>query len=159
VGLTKRLAAIRPTPMPKSAGSAILAQAVVTMSCISAPRAIRIPNSGVRRLSRSTGLSGVGSSGASRRSSYSGCNPPPDLFSDLFAPAVDYLAPEPTPDVLEEARNNPSIARQFFSLSMAQRQLGHRLRPKRAPRLAISLSLMPFAFTFLCETFLHVLLN
>src|SRR5262245_10055550 len=40
--------------------------------------------------------------------------PPPDLFSDLFALADDYLAPGPTATELEEARNDPEIARQYF---------------------------------------------
>ena len=39
---------------------------------------------------------------------------PPDLFSDLFALADDYLSPGPTVVELEEARNDPEIARQFF---------------------------------------------
>src|ERR1019366_4431619 len=39
---------------------------------------------------------------------------PPDLFSDLFALADDYLAPGPTAAELEEARNDPGIARQYF---------------------------------------------
>lgn len=39
---------------------------------------------------------------------------PPDLFSDLFALADDYLSPGPTAPELEEARNDPEIARQYF---------------------------------------------
>lgn len=39
---------------------------------------------------------------------------PPDLFSDLFALADDYLSPGPTAVELEEARNDPEIARQYF---------------------------------------------
>lgn len=39
---------------------------------------------------------------------------PPDLFSDLFALAEDYLSPRPTAAELEEARNNPDWARERF---------------------------------------------
>jgi hypothetical protein len=39
---------------------------------------------------------------------------PPDLFNDLFALADDYLSPGPTVIELEEARNDPEIARQYF---------------------------------------------
>jgi hypothetical protein len=39
---------------------------------------------------------------------------PPDLFSDLFALADDYLSPGPTASELEEARNAPDTARQYF---------------------------------------------
>jgi hypothetical protein len=39
---------------------------------------------------------------------------PQDLFSDLFAVASDYLSPGPTPAELEEARNDPETARQYF---------------------------------------------
>lgn len=42
---------------------------------------------------------------------------PPDLFSDLFAAADEFLSPRPTDTELEEARNNPDKARQrFFAL-------------------------------------------
>ena len=39
---------------------------------------------------------------------------PPDLLSDLFALADDFLSPRPTATELEEARNNPEKARQRF---------------------------------------------
>ncbi len=39
---------------------------------------------------------------------------PPDLFSDLFETADDFLSPHPTDTELEEARNNPDKARQRF---------------------------------------------
>ena len=39
---------------------------------------------------------------------------PPDLFSDLFASADEFLSPHPTDTELEEARNNPEKARQRF---------------------------------------------
>lgn len=39
---------------------------------------------------------------------------PPDLFSDLFATADEFLSPHPTDMELEEARNNPDKARQRF---------------------------------------------
>lgn len=39
---------------------------------------------------------------------------PPDLFSDLFETADDFLSPHPTDAELEEARNNPDMARQRF---------------------------------------------
>lgn len=39
---------------------------------------------------------------------------PPDLFSDLFVAADEYLSPHPTDLELEEARNNPEKARQRF---------------------------------------------
>jgi hypothetical protein len=40
---------------------------------------------------------------------------PLDLFSDLFALAADdCLEPSPTATELEEARNDPGIARQYF---------------------------------------------
>jgi hypothetical protein len=39
---------------------------------------------------------------------------PPDLFSDLFETADDFLSPHPTDAELEEARNNPDKARQRF---------------------------------------------
>ena len=39
---------------------------------------------------------------------------PPDLFSDLFAAADEFLSPRPTDSELEEARNNPEKARQRF---------------------------------------------
>src|ERR1035437_2427262 len=39
---------------------------------------------------------------------------PPDLFSDLFAAAAEFLSPRPTVTELEEARNAPNIARQRF---------------------------------------------
>lgn len=43
---------------------------------------------------------------------------PPDLFSDLFALADDYLSPHPTAAELEEARNDLDKARQrFFALT------------------------------------------
>lgn len=37
---------------------------------------------------------------------------PPDLFSDLFAAADEFLSPRPTDTELEEARNDPDKARQ-----------------------------------------------
>jgi hypothetical protein len=43
-----------------------------------------------------------------------GAAAPPDLFTDLFAVADDYLSPGPTQTELEEARNDPGIARQYF---------------------------------------------
>ena len=39
---------------------------------------------------------------------------PPDLFSDLFAAADEFLSPRPTDAELEEARNDPGKARQRF---------------------------------------------
>ena len=39
---------------------------------------------------------------------------PPDLFSDLFVAADEYLSPHPTDAELEEARNNPDKARLRF---------------------------------------------
>ena len=39
---------------------------------------------------------------------------PPDLFSDLFAAADEFLSPRPTDAELEEARNDPDEARQHF---------------------------------------------
>ncbi len=39
---------------------------------------------------------------------------PPDLFSDLFATADEFLSPRPTDTDLEEARNDPDKARQRF---------------------------------------------
>lgn len=39
---------------------------------------------------------------------------PPDLFSDLFVAADEYLSPHPTDQELEEARNNPEKARLRF---------------------------------------------
>lgn len=39
---------------------------------------------------------------------------PPDLFSDLFVTADEYLSPHPTDTELEEARNNPDKARLRF---------------------------------------------
>jgi hypothetical protein len=42
---------------------------------------------------------------------------PPDLFSDLFETADDFLSPHPTDAELEEARNNPDKARQRFLAS------------------------------------------
>ena len=39
---------------------------------------------------------------------------PPDLFSDLFAAAGEFLSPHPTDTELEEARNNPDKARERF---------------------------------------------
>jgi hypothetical protein len=39
---------------------------------------------------------------------------PPDLFSDLFVAADEYLSPRPTRAELEEARNNTDKARQRF---------------------------------------------
>jgi hypothetical protein len=39
---------------------------------------------------------------------------PADLFSDLFALAYDFLSPRPTAAELEEARNNPEVARLRF---------------------------------------------
>lgn len=39
---------------------------------------------------------------------------PPDLFSDLFAAADEFLSPRPTDTELEEARNDPGKARQRF---------------------------------------------
>lgn len=39
---------------------------------------------------------------------------PPDLFSDLFATADEFLSPRPTDTELEEARNDPFMARQRF---------------------------------------------
>jgi hypothetical protein len=39
---------------------------------------------------------------------------PPDLFSDLFAAADDFLAPRATDTELEEVRNDPQKARQRF---------------------------------------------
>jgi hypothetical protein len=39
---------------------------------------------------------------------------PPDLFSDLFETADDFLSPHPTDTELEEARNNPDKAQQRF---------------------------------------------
>jgi hypothetical protein len=42
---------------------------------------------------------------------------PPDLFSDLFAAAGEFLSPHPTGTELEEARNNLDKARErFFAL-------------------------------------------
>jgi len=41
---------------------------------------------------------------------------PPDLFSDLFAAADEYLSPRPTNSELQEARNDPMKARQRFLL-------------------------------------------
>ena len=47
---------------------------------------------------------------------YSGkdANAPPDLFSDLFAAADEFLSPRATDSELEEARNDPNKARQRF---------------------------------------------
>jgi hypothetical protein len=42
------------------------------------------------------------------------CAAPPDLFSDLFAAADDFLSPRPTDAELGEARNDPGKARQRF---------------------------------------------
>lgn len=39
---------------------------------------------------------------------------PPDLFSDLFAAADEFLSPRPTDPELEQARNDPDKARQRF---------------------------------------------
>ncbi|OGQ81219.1 MAG: hypothetical protein A3F90_13800 [Deltaproteobacteria bacterium RIFCSPLOWO2_12_FULL_60_19] len=39
---------------------------------------------------------------------------PPDLFSDLFAAADEFLSPHPTDMELEEARNDPEKARERF---------------------------------------------
>jgi hypothetical protein len=39
---------------------------------------------------------------------------PQELFNDLFALASDYLSPGPTATELEEARNDPEAARQYF---------------------------------------------
>lgn len=39
---------------------------------------------------------------------------PPDLFSDLFAVADEFLSPRPNDAELEEARNDPDKARQLF---------------------------------------------
>lgn len=39
---------------------------------------------------------------------------PPDLFSDLFAAADDFLSPRPSYEDLEDARNNPEGAKQRF---------------------------------------------
>lgn len=39
---------------------------------------------------------------------------PPDLFSDLFAAADEFLSPRPTDTELEEARNDPDKARSRF---------------------------------------------
>lgn len=39
---------------------------------------------------------------------------PPDLFSDLFAAADEFLSPRPTDTELEEARNDPDRARSRF---------------------------------------------
>jgi hypothetical protein len=39
---------------------------------------------------------------------------PPDLFSDLFAAADEFLSPRPPDTELEEARNDPGKARQRF---------------------------------------------
>jgi hypothetical protein len=39
---------------------------------------------------------------------------PPDLFSDLYATADDFLSPPPTATELEDARNDPTKARQLF---------------------------------------------
>lgn len=39
---------------------------------------------------------------------------PPDLFSDLFAAADEFLSPRPTDAELEEARNDPDKARSRF---------------------------------------------
>lgn len=39
---------------------------------------------------------------------------PPDLFSDLFAAADEFLSPRSTDEELIEARNDPDKARQFF---------------------------------------------
>ena len=39
---------------------------------------------------------------------------PPDLFSDLFATADEFISPRPTATELEEARHNPDEARQRF---------------------------------------------
>jgi hypothetical protein len=39
---------------------------------------------------------------------------PPDLYSDLFAAADEYISPRATDSELEEARNNPGKARQRF---------------------------------------------
>lgn len=39
---------------------------------------------------------------------------PPDLFSDLFGAADEFLSPRPTGAELEEARNDPNKARQRF---------------------------------------------
>jgi hypothetical protein len=42
---------------------------------------------------------------------------PADLFSDLFESAEEFLSPRPTATELEEARNNPDMARlRFFAL-------------------------------------------
>jgi hypothetical protein len=41
-------------------------------------------------------------------------NAPPDLFSDLFAAADEFLSPRATDSELEEARNDPNKARQRF---------------------------------------------
>lgn len=43
-----------------------------------------------------------------------GTSAPSDLFSDLFETADDFLSPHPTDAELEEARNNPDMARQRF---------------------------------------------
>lgn len=49
--------------------------------------------------------------------STSDASAPPDLFSDLFAIADDFLSPRPTTGELEETRNNPEKARlRFFAL-------------------------------------------
>jgi hypothetical protein len=39
---------------------------------------------------------------------------PPDLFSDLYAAADEFLSPRPTATELEDARNDPEKARQLF---------------------------------------------
>ena len=39
---------------------------------------------------------------------------PPDLFSDLFVTADDFISPRLTPAELAEARNNPDTARELF---------------------------------------------
>jgi hypothetical protein len=45
------------------------------------------------------------------------CFAPPDLFSDLFETAAEFISPRPTSMEVEEARNEPEKARQrFFSL-------------------------------------------
>jgi hypothetical protein len=49
--------------------------------------------------------------------SYRDFSAPPDLFSDLFAAADEFLSPRLSRTELEEARNNPDKARQrFFTL-------------------------------------------
>ena len=45
-----------------------------------------------------------------------GATAPPDLYSDLFAAADEFLSPRPTETELEEARNDPGKARERFRL-------------------------------------------